>query len=148
MVSQASQKDGLPIIQTNAWGMFYGSLLTAGIALWQGESFAIDTSSEYVVSLLYLTVFGSIIGFGSYLTLLGRVGAHKAGYAMVMFPMVALLISVLFEGLELSQTIVAGMALVLAGNVFILRGSRPVEKIMHSQPDNDRPLQLAAERLR
>lgn len=148
MVSQASQKDGLPIMQTNAWGMFYGSILTAGIALWQGQSFAIDTSSAYVVSLLYLAVFGSIIGFGSYLTLLGRIGAHKAGYAMVMFPMVALLISVFFEGLQLTHSIVAGMALVLAGNVFILRGSRPVEKIIRSQPDNDRPLQLAADRLR
>ena len=148
MVSQASQKNGLPIIQSNAWGMFYGAILTAAIAILQGRTFAFDTSQEYVVSLLYLAVFGSIIGFGSYLTLLGRIGAHKAGYAMVMFPMVALVMSVLFEGLELNKSIVAGMTLVLAGNVFILRGSRPLEKIIRSQPDNDRPLQLAAERLR
>ncbi len=148
MVSQASQKNGLPIIQSNAWGMLYGSILTAAIAILQGKTFAFDSSPEYVISLLYLTVFGSIIGFGSYLTLLGRIGAHKAGYAMVMFPMVALLISVLFEGLELNKSIVAGMTLVLAGNIFILRGSRPVEKTIRSQPDNDRPLQLAAERLR
>ena len=148
MVSQASQKNGLPIVQTNAWGMFYGAILTAAIAILQGKSFAFDSSPEYVISLLYLAVFGSIIGFGSYLTLLGRIGAHKAGYAMVMFPMVALLLSVLFEGLELTKSIVAGMTLVLAGNVFILRGRRSVVKIIPSQPDNERPLQLAAERLR
>ncbi len=148
MVSQASQKEGLPIIQSNAWGMFYGSILTAAIAIWQGKAFAFDSAPEYVVSLLYLTVFGSIIGFGSYLTLLGRIGAHKAGYAMVMFPVVALLISVLFEGLELSKSIVAGMTLVLAGNVFILRGRDRAEEIICSQPDNDQPLRLAAERLR
>ena len=148
MVSQASQKDGLPIIQSNAWGMLYGAVLTAAIAVWQGREFAFDTSPEYVASLLYLTVFGSIIAFGSYLTLLGRIGAHKAGYAMVMFPLVALILSVLFEGLELSKPIVAGMALVLAGNVFILRGRKPVANTVISQADNEPPLRLAAQRPR
>jgi drug/metabolite transporter (DMT)-like permease len=148
MVSQASQKDGLPIIQTNAWGMFYGALLTAGVAVWQGREFAFDASPDYVVSLLYLTVFGSIIAFGSYLTLLGRIGAHKAGYAMVMFPVVALLLSVLFEGLELDRSIVAGVTLVLAGNVFIMRGVRKGGQRVSSQPDNIEPLRLAAERPR
>jgi len=148
MVSQASQKGGLPIIQTNAWGMFYGAVLTAAIAVWQGKPFTFDASPEYVVSLLYLSVFGSIVAFGSYLTLLGRIGAHKAGYAMVMFPVVALVISVLFEGLELSKPLLAGVVLVLAGNVFILRGARPGRQVVLSQPDNGRPLRLAAERLR
>ncbi len=146
MVSQASQKNGLPIVQSNAWGMLYGSLLTAAIALWQGKTFDFDTSPDYVASLLYLTVFGSIIGFGSYLTLLGRIGAHKAGYAMVMFPLVAVLVSVLFEGLELSSSIVAGMLLVLSGNVFILRGRGTAAKIVHSQADREQPLSLATER--
>jgi drug/metabolite transporter (DMT)-like permease len=148
MVSQASQKDDLPIIQTNAWGMFYGSILTGGIAVWQGKEFAFDSSPDYVISLLYLAVFGSIIAFGSYLTLLGRIGAHKAGYAMVMFPVVALLLSVLFEGLELNKSIVAGMTLVLAGNVFILRGRQADGKIINSQPIHERPLYLSAERPR
>jgi drug/metabolite transporter (DMT)-like permease len=148
MVSQSSQKDGLPIIQSNAWGMFYGSLLTGAIAIWQGKAFQFDTSPEYVISLLYLTVFGSIIAFGSYLTLLGRIGAHKAGYAMVMFPVVALFLSVLFEGLELNKAIVAGVTLVLAGNLFILREARKGGQRVSSQPENIEPLRLAAERLR
>ena len=146
MVSQASQKKGLPIIQSNAWGMLYGSLLTAAIALWQGKAFDFDPSPAYVASLLYLTVFGSIIGFGSYLTLLGRIGAHKAGYAMVMFPLVAVLVSVLFEGLELSSSMVAGMLLVLSGNVFILRGRGAAAKIIHSQADHEQRLSLATQR--
>jgi drug/metabolite transporter (DMT)-like permease len=148
MVSQASQKGGLPIIQSNAWGMFYGSILTAVIAVWQGREFAFDTSPDYVISLLYLTVFGSIIAFGSYLTLLGRIGAHKAGYAMVMYPVVALCLSVVFEGLELNELIVAGITLVLAGNVFILRGRKADGKIINSQPIYERPLYLSAERPR
>ncbi len=148
MVSQASQKEGLPIIQSNAWGMLYGSILTAAVALWQGREFNFDVSPDYVISLLYLTVFGSIIAFGSYLTLLGRIGAHKAGYAMVMFPVVALMVSVLFEGMQLSNSIVAGMILVLSGNVFILRGRQATAKIIHSEPDHAPSLHLATERLR
>lgn len=120
MVSQVTQKADLPVMQSNAWGMLYGALFTAGIALFNGQAFQFDWSVAYVGSLAYLTVFGSIIAFGAYLTLLGRIGAHRAGYAMVMFPVVALILSMLFEGLRLDATIVVGTLLVLAGNVFVL----------------------------
>jgi drug/metabolite transporter (DMT)-like permease len=70
-------------------------------------------------------VFGSIIAFGAYLTLLGRIGAHRAGYAMVMFPVVALLLSYLFEGLQITGNIVVGVAFVLLGNLFVLQTRRP-----------------------
>jgi drug/metabolite transporter (DMT)-like permease len=62
------------------------------------------------------------VAFGAYLTLLGRIGAARAGYAMVMFPVVALVISFFFEGLQPRPSIFAGVALVLAGNLLILRG--------------------------
>jgi drug/metabolite transporter (DMT)-like permease len=120
MVSQASQKAKLPVVQSNAWGMFYGALFTAGLALANGQPFDFEWSATYVGSLAYLIVFGSIIAFGAYLTLLGRIGAHKAGYAMVMFPVVALILSTLFEGLEIDASIVIGTLLVLAGNLFVL----------------------------
>ncbi len=124
MVSQSAQQNGLPIIQSNAYGMFYGSLLTGLIAFVQGRTFEFDTSAGYLLSLTYLTVFGSIVAFGAYLTLLGRIGAHKAGYAVVMFPVVALVLSVLFEGLAITANIVVGVTLVIVGNLFVLhRGS-------------------------
>lgn len=121
MVSQSAQKRGLPIIQSNAWGMFYGALLTGGIALAQGREFDFDLSAGYVLSLGYLAVFGSIVAFGAYLTLLGRIGAHRAGYAVVMFPVVALVLSFVFEGLEPSVNVLAGILLVMAGNVVVLQ---------------------------
>jgi len=121
MVSQSAQNIGLPVVSSNAWGMFYGAVFTALIAIGMQESFVIDWSVGYLVSLAYLVLFGSIAGFGAYLTLLGRIGSHKAGYALVMFPVVALVISVLFEGLELSWNLFVGVGLVLLGNVFVLR---------------------------
>ena len=85
-----------------------------------GHPFAFELSVGYVTSLAYLTIFGSIIAFGAYLTLLGRIGAHKAGYAMVMFPVVAVVLSMVFEGLQLDVNIVLGTLFVLAGNVYVL----------------------------
>jgi drug/metabolite transporter (DMT)-like permease len=125
MVSQAAQKTGLPVIQSNAWGMLYGTVITGLIAVYQGHDFVFDWSAGYVISLLYLTVFGSIIAFGAYLTLLGRIGAHKAGYAMVMFPVVALILSAVFEGLEIDPPVVVGTLLVLTGNLFVLNTRAP-----------------------
>ena len=125
MVSQASQKAGLPVIQSNAWGMLYGAIITGLISVYQGHEFVFDWSLEYLGSLFYLTVFGSIVAFGAYLTLLGRIGAHKAGYAMVMFPVVALILSMLFEDLELDAPVLVGTFLVLAGNLFVLNTKLP-----------------------
>ena len=126
MASQAAQLKGIPVMQANAWGMLYGALLNGGLALVQGKTFNFDPSPSYTVSLLFLAVFGSVIAFACYLTLLGRIGLERAGYAAVMVPVVALMLSAVLEGLELQSHILIGMSLAIAGNVFILvrSGSR------------------------
>lgn len=132
MVSQKAQRENLPVVQSNAWGMFYGTAISAVAASVQGHEFTFDFSADYIVSLAYLSVFGSVIAFGAYLTLLGRIGAHRAGYAMIMFPVVALLLSMAFEGLRLDLPMLAGICLVLAGNLFVLRRDKlptPTEKL-------------------
>lgn len=124
MVSQEAQRRGLPIVTSNAWGMTYGALLTGLIVLFSDTEFSFDWSTSYLLSLFYLTVFGTIIAFGAYLTLLGRIGAHKVGYAVVLFPVVAVMLSVLFEGMPLTTSLVLGVMMVLAGNVFVLQSRR------------------------
>ena len=120
MVSQSAQHRGLPVVQSNAWGMLYGAVLTGGFAYAGGHPLAFDWSPSYIISLLYLAVFGSVVAFWAYLTLLGRIGAHKAGYVTVMFPVVALVLSALFEGLVIDASVVIGATLVIAGNLFVL----------------------------
>jgi len=129
MASQAAQNLKLPVVQSNAWSMLYGGLLTALIALLQGIPFTFDPSPEYVLSLAYLTIFGSVIAFGAYLTLLGRIGAHRAGYATVMFPVVALILSILFEDLALDLYMLLGIGLVLSGNLLVLATGAKRNKI-------------------
>jgi len=121
MFSQAAQNRALPVVQSNAWGMLYGAILTGVIAVFRGHAFNFDATFTYIVSLVYLALFGSVVAFGAYLTLLGRIGAHRAGYATVMFPVVALILSLMFEGLRLDITIVLGTALVLLGNLLVLK---------------------------
>ena len=120
MVSQAAQGKGIAVMPANAWGMFYGALLNGGLALLQGKAFVFDPSPGYVISLLFLAIFGSVVAFGFYLTLLGRIGLERAGYAAVMVPVVALILSAIFEGLKLEMHIIIGMTLALSGNIFIL----------------------------
>jgi len=121
MVSQTAQKRALPVMETNTWSMFYGAVITGIIALASGHEFNFDATFTYIASLAYLAIFGSVVAFGAYLTLLGRIGAHKAGYATVMFPVVALILSLAFEGLQLDLTIILGATLVLLGNALVLK---------------------------
>lgn len=120
MVSARNQFRGLPVLQVNAYGMAYGAAMMALYAWWTGLQFSWDGSVTYVASLLYLAVFGSILAFGAYLTLLGRIGAGRAAYATVLFPLVALSLSVILENYVFTPIAVAGVILVLCGNVLVL----------------------------
>lgn len=122
MVSQKAQSTGLPVAGSTAWAMAYGTVFLALFALIQGKPFLFEWSVPYVSSLLYLSIFGSIIGFLCYLSLLGSIGAARAGYVVVMFPIVAIFLSILFEGLRPGLTMWLGMALALAGNALVLWG--------------------------
>lgn len=120
ILSARNQSRGLPVLQTNAYGMAYGSALMVIYALFTQAPFTVDVSLPYLASLLYLSVFGSIIAFGAYLTLVGRIGADRAAYATVLFPLVALVISSVFEDFEWTPLALAGVALVLVGNVLVV----------------------------
>jgi drug/metabolite transporter (DMT)-like permease len=117
IISARNQKQRIPVIQTNAWGMGYGALIMAVYALFSGAPFNYDPTYSYSISLIFLAVFGSILAFGSYLTLIGRIGADKAAYTALLFPVIALGLSTLF-----------GFALVLLGNYIVLTRSKSLPR--------------------
>lgn len=119
-ISARNQANGLPVLQVNAFGMAYGAAFQVVFALVRGDSFGFDPAPSYWLSLLYLSVFGSIIAFGCYLRLLGRIGADRAAYAAVMFPVVALALSTLFEGFVWTPGTLAGVGLTVIGNVLVI----------------------------
>jgi drug/metabolite transporter (DMT)-like permease len=120
IVAARNQRAKLPVVQTNAYGMAYGALATFVIALLRGVPFTFDATAGYIASLLYLALFGSVVAFGAYLTLVGRIGVERAGYVAVIFPLVALALSWVFEGLELKVMVMLGVLLVAGGNVLVL----------------------------
>jgi len=120
IISAASQRDGLPVVQANAYGMCYGGLLTLAIVAVRGVPLQFEWTVSYVGSLLYLAVFASVLGFTFYLTLLGRIGADRAAYATVLFPIVALTLSTVFEGYEWTMLSLIGVVVVMVGNLLVL----------------------------
>ncbi len=121
LLSAALQAEGLRPVQTNAWGMAVGTLLLLAYALAAGLPFEFDLSPRYVGAWLYLAVPGSVIGFTAYLTLVGRLGPERAAYSTVLFPVVALNVSAWAEGYRWTAPALAGLALVMAGNVLVFR---------------------------
>ncbi|CAI0721192.1 DMT family transporter [Serratia quinivorans] len=117
MISSRHQRRGLDILSTNTYAMSYGAVLMALIALAQGASFQIEFSSRYIGSLLYLAIFGSVIAFAAYFSLLGRIGAGAAAYSTLLFPLVALSISTIYEGYQWHLNAVIGLCLILLGNL-------------------------------
>ena len=121
LLSQRLFSRGVAVIPGTAISMGYASLLVVGWCAVRGVPFAFDARAPYLLSLGYLAVFGSVVAFVSYLTLLQRIGAGRAGYTTAVIPVVAMLASTLFERYLWTAPAVAGMVLVLAGTVLVLR---------------------------
>lgn len=112
---------GISVWSINAWGTLYGTAALLIIALVSNTQFTFVQSTEYVLSLLYLAVFGTIISFGAYLKLLVMIGPEKAGYTGLLIPFFALIISTLFEGYQWTIMAVIGFLLVAMGNFMVMK---------------------------
>ena len=115
------QRRQIPVLQGNAYGMIYGALAMYLAAWVMGVPITVDWNPVYLVSLVYLAVFGSIIAFWAYITLIGRIGADRAGYTNLLYPLVALMISTLVEGYLWSMAAIVGVGLVVLGNWLVMR---------------------------
>lgn len=124
MIFMANSKRGLPVIQLNALGYAYGSFFTLLTALILGHIPTIDWSLTYLVSLMYLSLFGTVVAFLAYLTLAKRMGPEKSAYAFVLLPIIAMALSSLFEDLSWTTNTIIGMCLVLLGNVLVMTKKR------------------------
>lgn len=128
MVSMINQRNRIPILQTNALAMTYGSLFTVLLAFICKAKITVSYSPSYILSFAYLVIVGSILGFGCYLKLLGRVGPERAGYTSVFIPIVALLFSTLFEEFNWHLTTFIGLLLMVCGNIVILSSKNSYQK--------------------
>jgi drug/metabolite transporter (DMT)-like permease len=126
MISTVIQRRGIALLPANAWAMTYGTGVVFVLSLVRGQAFVVEPTWQYLGSLVWLAVGATVIAFATYLTLLRRIGAARAGYITVMFPLVALAISTAVEGYAWTPMAAAGVACALLGNVLVL--TRPTAR--------------------
>ena len=126
LLSGQFQARKMPLVQSNAFSMLYGSLILVFYIAVSDVSFSFNTSYSYIISLVYLALIASVIGFGVYLKLVGNIGADKASYVNIFTPTIALLLSTLFENYEWSWVGLIGVLLIIIGNIIVLY-AKPVK---------------------
>lgn len=119
IVSSRNRGSGQSTLTSIAWAMTYGTGLLCVLSLVRGNVFNFDPSPSYTLSLVYLSVFGSVIAFTAYFALLKRIRPEQAAYATVLFPVVALTLSTFFESYQWSAVSVFGVVITLLGNLLI-----------------------------
>ncbi|MEP1383964.1 MAG: EamA family transporter [Paraglaciecola sp.] len=120
VISERILDHGTPVIQMNFWAMSYGVLFLTVSALAGGAEIVIPSNPNYYYSLAYLTVFGSVLAFGAYMQLVKQMGSDKAAYVVLVYPIVALILSTIFEGYTWHTEAFVGVAIVLLGNAIAM----------------------------
>lgn len=106
---------------TMAWSMLWGTLMVAAYTLLTGQSFVLPHTPRYLAGLVYLAMFGSVIAFYAYFTLIERIGSQKAVYIGVVTPVISVLLSIKLEHYRPGALEWAGMTLCLGSVAWALR---------------------------
>lgn len=118
------QHAGADVVPATAWAMAYGAAILTVYALVTGQPWRFTPTPPYLGSLLYLALFGSVATFAVYFAMARRRGYTFASYVSALTPGVAMLVSALLEGARWGAAALAGLALVLAGQVLLVRAPR------------------------
>ncbi|WP_353208884.1 DMT family transporter [Sphingorhabdus sp.] len=114
-----------PTITILAWSMFWGSVANATFAFVMDGPPVIDMRPSYIGGLLYLSIIGSVVTFPLYFRLIHDIGPGKAAYTGVIIPVLAMLLSTIFEGYVWSTLALAGGALAMLGLVVAMQAPKP-----------------------
>lgn len=114
-----------PMASMLATGMLMGAAIDGGWAFAVAGPPSWEPRLGYAAGVLYLGVFASAVAFTLYFGIIRAIGPAKAAYNSVVVPVVAMLLSTLFEGYRWSPLAAAGAALAGAGLVIALTARRP-----------------------
>ena len=123
LVSRSLQNANVPVMSANSFGILYGCFVLIIYALILDHPFRISFETTYLAGLLWLSVISTVLTFSCYLTLLGRIGAGRVGYATIVFPIFALLISTIFEDYVWTPLAFVGVSLVILGNLIMTKSN-------------------------
>lgn len=114
-----------PMVPLLGVAMLIGAAIDAAYASLTVGPPVFDWRWSYVGGLLYLGIIASAVAFTLYYGLIRTIGPAKAAYNGVVVPVIAMLLSTLFEDYRWSPLAGAGAALALAGLVVALKARRP-----------------------
>lgn len=118
------QQAGAPVMAATAWAMAYGTAMLAAYGVATGVVWRIEMTPAYILSLLHLSLFGSVVAFALYFTLARQRGYALASYISALTPPIAVIMSVLFEDASVGLTMVIGLVLVLVGQILLIRAPK------------------------
>lgn len=124
LLAAGNLRRGLTVLTCNSWGMTYGAIGLYAAALVLEVPITVSTQTDYLVSLLYLAFVSTVLAFWAYMSLLAKIGADRAAYTTLIFPVIALVVSSVVEDYRWTLWSFAGLTLVLAGNWLAMRGVR------------------------
>ncbi len=119
-IAARNQRRGVPIPVLMGWGALCGCGFGFAWAVVVGTSLTIPVTTGYLAQLAYLAIVASCVTFLMYFTLIEKVGPARAAYALTVVPIVAITISVIFEGLRVDTRLALGGATIILGNILIL----------------------------
>ncbi|MDJ0916726.1 MAG: DMT family transporter [Woeseiaceae bacterium] len=128
MTATLNTRRQLPVVALNTYAMGFATVFSSVVALVLGRPLGFSLDVGYVLSLAYLSVFGSAVAFGCYLALIRSIGPSRAAYSSVLFPIVALFLSTLIEDYEWTTIAAVGVALALLGNYVLLSKPRKTKE--------------------
>ena len=123
LVSRSLQNENIPVMSANSFGMLYGCFVLIIYAFILDHPFRVSFETPYLAGLLWLSVISTVLTFTCYLTLLGRIGPGRIGYATIVFPIFALLISTIFEDYVWTPIALVGVGLVILGNLIMTKSN-------------------------
>jgi drug/metabolite transporter (DMT)-like permease len=109
------------LMLSTGWSMFWGTCMVAVWCVATGQPFIIPRTASYVLGLLHLSIFGSVVAFICYFTLINRIGSSKAVYIGVITPVISVLLSIKLEHYRPGPAEWLGMAVCLGSVAWALR---------------------------
>ena len=114
-----------PMVALLAWAMLLGAATDGSFAFATVGAPVFDWRWSYVAGVLYLGIVASALAFPLYFGVIRIIGPAKAAYSSVIIPVLAMLLSTIFEGYRWSLLAGAGALLAGFGLVIALRARRP-----------------------
>jgi drug/metabolite transporter (DMT)-like permease len=114
----------VPVVSLMAWGMIWGVVASGAYAVVSVGAPVLDPRPAYLAGIAYLGLVGSALTFPLYSQLIRDWGPGPAAYNGVAVPVVAMILSTLFEGYQWSLLAGGGAVLAMAGLLVALSGRK------------------------